>query len=95
MGSHGGMLLSDPLKHLFGQVAGRCGGGVIVLNQRRPVPDRQRRQSRLVFLLQVREELLPRRHWQSLRGGMSVGANNHRSVLDLLRIVSFDDVNHI
>ena len=41
------------------------------------------------------EEFLPRRCSQRLRGGMSVCANDHRSLLDLLGIVRLDDINHI
>jgi len=41
------------------------------------------------------EEFLPRRCSQRLRGGMSVCANDHRSLLDLLWIVRLDDINYI
>ena len=41
------------------------------------------------------EEFLPRRCSQRLRGGMSVCANDHRSLLNLLGIVRLDNINHI
>jgi len=41
------------------------------------------------------KEFLPRRCSQRLGGGMSVCANDHRSLLNLLGIVRLDNINHI
>ena len=41
------------------------------------------------------EEFLPRRCSQRLGGGMSVCADDHRSLLNLLGIVRLDNINHI